>query len=107
MFFSVVAVKVCQVDVPEPSAISSSRRTALVGSIEEVGQSSRAASLVRDQFETNFYSVVNIIKAVLPDMRERKNGHIIVLTGISMSCQIHALKSIVDRDKPHTWELQV
>jgi NADP-dependent 3-hydroxy acid dehydrogenase YdfG len=38
---------------------------------------------VQDTFETNFFSNVNIIKAVLPAMRERKNGHIIMLTGVS------------------------
>jgi len=39
--------------------------------------------LVQDTFETNFFANVNIIKAVLPIMRERKNGHIIMSTGIS------------------------
>lgn len=34
-------------------------------------------------FEINFFANVNIIKAILPVMRERKNGHIIVITGIS------------------------
>lgn len=34
-------------------------------------------------FEINFFANVNIIKAILPVMRERKNGHMIVITGIS------------------------
>lgn len=34
-------------------------------------------------FEINFFANVNIIKAILPAMRERKNGHMIVITGIS------------------------
>jgi NADP-dependent 3-hydroxy acid dehydrogenase YdfG len=53
--------------------------------VEELSQSSRTINLVQDTFETNFFSNVNIIKAVLPTMRERKNGHIIMLTGISKS----------------------
>lgn len=55
----------------------------LVGSIEELSQSNHVLSLVRNQFETNFYGPVNIIKAVLPHMREKRNGHIIVVTGIT------------------------
>jgi len=56
---------------------------ALVGTVEELAQSSRTQSLTRDQFEINFFSNVNIIKAILPTMRSQKNGHIIMLTGIS------------------------
>ena len=56
---------------------------AVVGAIEELAQSSRTISLVQETFETNFFANVNIIKAVLPVMRQRKNGHIVMLTGIS------------------------
>lgn len=56
---------------------------AVIGAVEELAQSSRTINLVQDTFETNFFSNVNIIKAVLPTMRERKNGHIIMLTGIT------------------------
>jgi NAD(P)-dependent dehydrogenase (short-subunit alcohol dehydrogenase family) len=56
---------------------------ALVGTIEELSQTSRTRSLIREQFETTFFSVVNVIKSVLPLMRKARNGHIIVLTGIS------------------------
>ena len=56
---------------------------ALVGTIEELSQNSRTRSLVRDQFETNFFSPVNVIKAALPLMREKKSGHVIIITGIS------------------------
>jgi NAD(P)-dependent dehydrogenase (short-subunit alcohol dehydrogenase family) len=56
---------------------------ALIGSIEELSQSARALSLVRDQFETNFFAPVNLVKAVLPGMRERRDGHIVAITGIS------------------------
>lgn len=59
------------------------KSSTLIGSIEELSQSAHALSLVRDQFEENFFGPVNIIKAALPHMREMKNGHIIVLTGIT------------------------
>lgn len=57
--------------------------SAVIGSIEELGQSARALTLVQDQFESNFFSNVNMIKAVLPTMRAQRNGHLIVLSGIS------------------------
>lgn len=59
------------------------RSEALVGTVEELNQTSNTRSLVRDQFETNFFSAVSIIKEILPLMRKQKGGHIVVLTGIS------------------------
>ncbi|OCL08522.1 NAD(P)-binding protein [Glonium stellatum] len=56
---------------------------AVIGTVEELAQSSRSLSLVQEQFETNFFANVNIIKAALPSMRQMKNGHIIMLTGIT------------------------
>ncbi|KAA6409335.1 MAG: hypothetical protein FRX48_06888 [Lasallia pustulata] len=56
---------------------------AVIGTVEELAASPSTLTLVRDQFETNFFGPVNIIKAVLPGMRERKSGHIIALTGIT------------------------
>lgn len=56
---------------------------ALVGTVEELAASQATLSLVREQFETNYFTPVNIIKAVLPSMRKRISGHIILLTSIS------------------------
>ncbi|KAJ5056187.1 hypothetical protein J3E72DRAFT_388652 [Bipolaris maydis] len=56
---------------------------AVIGTVEELSQSTRTISLVDEIFEINFFANVNIIKAVLPIMRERKNGHLIVITGIT------------------------
>ncbi|ORY10251.1 short chain dehydrogenase/reductase family protein-like protein [Clohesyomyces aquaticus] len=56
---------------------------AIIGTVEELAQTSRTRSLVNETFETNFFANVNIIKAVLPTMRRRKNGHVIMLTGIT------------------------
>ena len=54
--------------------------------MEEFGASNQTLSLVRDQFESNYFGPVNIIKAVIPEMRRQKKGHILVLSGISMPC---------------------
>ena len=54
-----------------------------MGTVEELAASDRTQALVRDQFETNFFGPVNVIKAVLPKMREQKIGHMIVLGGIT------------------------
>ena len=54
---------------------------AVIGAVEELAQSNRTISLIQDTFETNFFANVNIIKSVLRSMRQRNNGHIIMLTG--------------------------
>ncbi|KAL8999167.1 MAG: hypothetical protein Q9169_001946 [Polycauliona sp. 2 TL-2023] len=55
----------------------------IVGTVEELTSTSRSTSLIRDQFETNYFGPVNLIKAALPSMREKHSGHIILLTGIT------------------------
>lgn len=55
---------------------------AVVGSVEELSTSRGALDLVRHQFETVFFAHVNFIKATLPLLRAKHNGHIIMLTGI-------------------------
>lgn len=37
----------------------------------------------REQLEVNFFGTANIIRCVLPGMRERRNGHIINITGLT------------------------
>ncbi|CAK1361554.1 Dehydrogenase/reductase SDR family member 7B [Cercospora beticola] len=55
----------------------------VVGTVEELSQSPRTLSLVKDQFEMNFFGPVNIIKATLPVFREKKNGHIVLMTAVT------------------------
>ncbi|OXV11649.1 hypothetical protein Egran_00594 [Elaphomyces granulatus] len=57
--------------------------TAIVGTVEELAASQRTLNLVRDQFESNYFGPVNIIRAALPHMRKQKAGHIQVLSGIT------------------------
>lgn len=66
----------------------------VMGTVEELSQNTRTMNLVRNQLETNFFSNVNIIKAVLPAMRDKKNGHIIMLTGTSMASLCFDCKQI-------------
>lgn len=56
---------------------------AIIGTVEELGASQRTQNLVRDQFETNFFGPMNIMRAALPAMRTKANGHIIILGGIT------------------------
>lgn len=64
---------------------------ALIGTVEELAASTRTQTLVRDQFETNFFGPVNIIKAALPAMRKKTSGHIMILTGIGEYQNFHPL----------------
>ncbi|KAH7165815.1 transport protein Trs120 or TRAPPC9 TRAPP II complex subunit-domain-containing protein [Dactylonectria macrodidyma] len=53
---------------------------AVVGTVEELSTSPFTQNLVRDQFETIFFSQVNFIKATLPKLRSQHTGHIIVVS---------------------------
>ncbi|KAK0720460.1 hypothetical protein B0H67DRAFT_643711 [Lasiosphaeris hirsuta] len=55
---------------------------AVVGTVEELSATPATRNLVRDQFETLFFSQVNFIKAALPQFRAQHTGHIIILTSI-------------------------
>ncbi|KAK0727972.1 transport protein Trs120 or TRAPPC9 TRAPP II complex subunit-domain-containing protein [Lasiosphaeria miniovina] len=55
---------------------------AVVGTVEELAATPATRNLVRDQFETIFFSQVNFIKAALPQFRAQHTGHIMVLTSI-------------------------
>jgi hypothetical protein len=56
--------------------------TAVIGTVEELTATPATRTLVREQFETIFFSQVNFIKAALPQFRGQHTGHIIVLTSI-------------------------
>ncbi|KAJ6784397.1 hypothetical protein PWT90_10608 [Aphanocladium album] len=55
---------------------------AVIGTVEELSNTPGTQNLVRDQFETIFFSQVNFIKAALPVFRAQHTGHIIALTSI-------------------------
>lgn len=52
----------------------------MVGTVEELSTTPFTQNLVRDQFESIFFSQVNFIKATLPLLRSQHTGHIIILT---------------------------
>jgi NAD(P)-dependent dehydrogenase (short-subunit alcohol dehydrogenase family) len=50
----------------------------LVGGVEETSDAE-----LRDQFEVNFFSVMTLLRAALPGMRERRSGRILAVSSIS------------------------
>ncbi|XP_006631542.2 retinol dehydrogenase 8a [Lepisosteus oculatus] len=48
-----------------------------IGPIESLGMPE-----MQKVFETNFFGAVRMIKAVLPDMKRRKSGHIVVMSSV-------------------------
>ncbi|APA15388.1 hypothetical protein sscle_14g101580 [Sclerotinia sclerotiorum 1980 UF-70] len=56
---------------------------AVVGTVEELSTNPATRSLVRDQFDTIYFNQVNFIKSALPHLREKRDGHILILTGIT------------------------
>ncbi|OAX82847.1 hypothetical protein ACJ72_02808 [Emergomyces africanus] len=56
---------------------------AIIGTVEELAASERTRLLVKDQFETNYFGPVNLIKAILPQFRRQRYGHILVVGGIT------------------------
>ncbi|WP_341528458.1 oxidoreductase [Nostoc sp. UHCC 0302] len=49
----------------------------MMGAIEEISDTD-----VRQQFETNFFGVLNVIRAVLPYLRHQRSGHILNLSSV-------------------------
>ncbi|XP_062891682.1 retinol dehydrogenase 8a [Mobula hypostoma] len=37
---------------------------------------------IKDMFDTNFFGVVRMVKAVIPDMKRRKSGHIVMMSSV-------------------------
>ena len=58
-------------------------KVAVIGAVEELAVSAETQTLIRNQFETKFFGPVNVIKAVLPSMRMREKGHVVVLSDVS------------------------
>lgn len=49
----------------------------LVGPLESI-----PIEEMKNVFETNFFGVIRMIKEVMPDMKKRKGGHIIVVSSV-------------------------
>jgi NAD(P)-dependent dehydrogenase (short-subunit alcohol dehydrogenase family) len=57
---------------------------AFVGAVEEISDWN-----FREQLEVTFFGTANIIRCVLPRMRQRRSGHIINITGLSMCYKLY------------------
>ncbi|HWZ50763.1 MAG TPA: SDR family oxidoreductase [Granulicella sp.] len=49
----------------------------LLGAVEEVSDAQ-----IRQQFETNLFGLLNVTRAVLPQLREQRSGHILNITSV-------------------------
>lgn len=49
----------------------------LLGPVESI-----SIEEMKKVFETNFFGVVRMIKEVMPDMKERRSGHIVVMSSV-------------------------
>lgn len=49
----------------------------LVGPLESI-----PIEEMKKVFETNFFGVIRMIKEVMPDMKQRKGGHILVISSV-------------------------
>lgn len=87
-----------RLDVTEPESIDEAIATAkdafgridvvvnnagygLLGGIEEVSDTE-----VRHQFETNLFGALNVIRAVLPQLRQQQSGHILNVSSVGGFC---------------------
>jgi short chain dehydrogenase len=80
---SAIAIALSSFPIARVDILFVNTSQALIGTVEELALTHQTRSLIRDQFETNFFGPMNIIKAVLPSMRSAANGHIIVFGGIT------------------------
>jgi NAD(P)-dependent dehydrogenase (short-subunit alcohol dehydrogenase family) len=85
------SIEVRQLDVTRPDSIA--RCVGEVGAVDVLVNNAGyglggfledvSMEELREQFETNFFGVVQMIRTVLPGMRERRSGRIINVTSIS------------------------
>jgi NAD(P)-dependent dehydrogenase (short-subunit alcohol dehydrogenase family) len=89
------AAKAVRLDVTDPSTIQTAVQIGLetfgridvlvnnagyglMGAIEEVSDEQ-----IRDQFETNFFGLLNVTRAVLPTLKQQHAGHILNISSIA------------------------
>jgi NAD(P)-dependent dehydrogenase (short-subunit alcohol dehydrogenase family) len=88
--FPIIALDVTKVDTIQTcinQVVSSEGRidvlinnagVGITGAIEEIPEAE-----IKNNFETNFFGPINVIKAVLPQMRKQKSGLVINITSIA------------------------
>lgn len=63
--------------VPSFSCPVNNAGIGLVGPVESI-----PIEEMKKVFETNFFGVIRMIKEVMPDMKKRRGGHIIVVSSV-------------------------
>jgi NAD(P)-dependent dehydrogenase (short-subunit alcohol dehydrogenase family) len=58
----------------------------LAGAIEEVSDQQ-----IRDQFETNFFGLLNVTRALLPTLRQQRSGHILNISSLGGRLTVPAM----------------
>lgn len=91
-----VAVEVVPLDVAGDESVGAAFRSILAGGgtvdvlVSNAGYGiggfveDLTVEEVREQFETNFFGAVRVVKAVLPGMRERRSGRIVLVSSIGV-----------------------
>ena len=42
----------------------------------------QSITAMKELFDTNFFGLARLVKEVLPDMKQRKDGHIVVMSSV-------------------------
>jgi NAD(P)-dependent dehydrogenase (short-subunit alcohol dehydrogenase family) len=61
-----------------PDIVVNNAGTAIIGAVEEL-----SVEQIRQVFETNFFGMIHVLKAVLPHMRSRRQGHVINMSSMT------------------------
>lgn len=69
--------------VPRLDALVCNAGYGVFGSVEEVSDAE-----AREQFETNFFGVLNTLRAALPDMRAERHGRIVLVSSLAARAPI-------------------
>ncbi|KAK9973236.1 hypothetical protein ABG768_023977 [Culter alburnus] len=71
------SIKACVKSLPRVDILISNAGMGMVGPIE-----CRTIDEMKTVMDTNFFGLVRLMKEVLPDMKKRKSGHIVVISSV-------------------------
>ena len=76
----------------------------ITGPIEEIPEAE-----IKRNFETNFFGPINVIKAVLPQMRKQGSGLVINITSMTCDNNFHfsILKYLIKKRTQDSWKIKM